>query len=146
MAHQMKEPPLNVSDSVRRRNPHLYGPPAAVIQAPTATRIRQQSKPPLNKLELEWLGHLKLSPTLRVRIQALTFKLANGVKYTPDFVTTHLDMERRCSVITGWEVKGKHAWDDAIVKIKIAAHEWPEITWKMVWKENGNWKQQTILP
>lgn len=113
-----------------------------------AKRIRQNSKSIMNKLEQEFYDRIRdLFPNYpAVRPQAKTYKLANGVRYTPDFTAS---MWPRCdgsSVETAWEVKGPQAWDDAIVKIKVAATSWPEVRWVLVWKEDGQWKEQLILP
>jgi hypothetical protein len=48
--------------------------------------------------------------------------------------------------LRAWEVKGPHSWDDSIVKLKVAAHEWRAIRFVLIWKENGRWQQQEILP
>ncbi len=140
--------PANPSQSFIDRNPHLYGRPAGVESADlgrqAGQRVRQSSKPAMNKLEQEWFDIVSgIQWHHGPRAQAVRFRLCNGVTYTPDvFAATWQEAGRP----TAWEVKGKHAWDDAIVKIKMAAHEWPEIDWWLVWKENGVWKTQRILP
>lgn len=110
-------------------------------------RVKQKTKPLLNKLESEWLTILKEcrgdNNFAEVRSQAIRFQLCNGVTFTPDlFSFAWIRGEPHA-----WEVKGKHAWDDAIVKIKMAAQEWPEIKWILVWKsDDGLWREQEILP
>lgn len=116
---------------------------AAAIGQKPKKRVRQSSKPEMNKLETEfnsWLGFDR--PSLTRRPQAVTFKLANGVRYTPDFYDTE--------TLHAWEVKGSHKGsmrDDASVKLKVFAKEYPEIEVILAWKDStGQWCQQTILP
>lgn len=112
-----------------------------------AKRIRQSSKPLLNKLETEWLHELerRFGPG-KVRVQARKFKLANGCWYCPDFTITTKQYAGDYMWDTAYEVKGKHAWDDALVKLKVAAHEWPEVRFVLVWKKDGAWMEQVVLP
>jgi len=116
----------------------------------TQKRIRQSSKPVMNKLEQEYFDILSAQyPNYpRPRAQAVRFKLCNGVTFTPDIFCASWPSEFgpvSPATPTAFEVKGKHAWDDAIVKIKMAAHEWLEIRWVLAWKESGEWKTQLIL-
>ena len=145
----MKELPQQVSESVRRRNPQLYGMTTGV--APTGEtvsiitkppkRIRQSTKPLMNKLEGEFLAWLKaFYPSEKFYPQAIRFRLANGVTYSPDIVSfTWSDQT------TVWEVKGQMAWDDAIVKLKVFAAQYPEIDVRLAWKQNERWEQQRVL-
>jgi len=105
-------------------------------------RIRQKSGPKMNKLESEFWEVLRNDSTVcDVRPHAKTYVLGNGVRYTPDFTG------RVSQVETAWEVKGKHSWDDALVKIKMAPTIFPEIRWFMVWKDSeGQWQKQKVLP
>jgi hypothetical protein len=104
-------------------------------------RLRQRTKPKMNRLEAEFEAYItKLAPPAP-KPHAITLTLANGVRYTPDFIQNATG-----SPMIAYEVKGKHAWDDAIVKLKVAAHEWPPIRFFLVWKDNGQWQSQHILP
>ena len=147
----MKEPPQQVSESVRRLNPHLYSALNSHSVAPTThpdpsggiktpKRIRQSSKPLLNKLETEWGEALKSAYSNPVP-QAVGFRLGNGVVYWPDFVSLECCM--------AWEVKGNQPiQDDSVVKIKVAARLFPGITWILVWKDKvtKDWCTQKVLP
>jgi len=149
----MNEIPKNVSESVRRRNPHLYGPVVGGVEAcqpkqtaiPTLqNRIRQNSKPLMNKLETEFYNRTwSATESKRVHIQAITFKLANGLRYTPDFVWQDI-CDSRWQIIA-YEVKGAWVDGDSFPKLKMAATVFPEITWLLVWKESGVWKEQRVL-
>jgi hypothetical protein len=151
----MGEIPQQVSQSTRRRNPHLYGQltdPALIERCKhghpkSGKRIKQRGRQP-TKIELEWHRILMAQyPNFpRPRSQAITFVLANGVRYSPDEFAVSWPQETGPSLPTCWEVKGKWVDGDAFVKLKMAAHEWPEVRWILVWKEDGQWKQQIVLP
>lgn len=137
----MNQIPTQVSESVRRKNPHLYGEAYAkeFCTPKPAKRIRQSSKPVLNKLEQEFLDWLeRVEPGHGYIPQSVRFKLANGLWYKPDVVSFDL--------ITCWEVKGPYAYRGGFENLKMAAHQYPIIIWKLVWKENGQWKEQIVLP
>lgn len=154
----MKEVPQNVSESVRKLNPHLYDiefydkatEPDRMTTKP-AKRVNQSHKQP-NKLEAEFARILRVeNPNARISEQSVTFKIGNGVRYSPDLVmyqpypTVSGNGITVAGTVVCYEVKGKHAWDDAIVKLKVAAHEWPWIAWWLVWKEDGKWQRQQII-
>lgn len=143
----MKSIPQDVSHSVRKRNPHLYGcvtpqeRQMLVGGAVEAKRIKQRGREP-TKLEMEWERLLRATERRFIRAQSLTFKIANGLRYTPDF-TCLIDGETRP---VAYEVKGKWIDGDSVPKLKMAAHEWPDWIFILVWKEDGQWKQQVVLP
>ena len=146
----MSELPTNPSESVRRRNPHLYIQPKSEltgllvksIQVERQKRIRQSQKPLMNKLELEYWGVLKRSYTEgpdRIVCQGLRFQLANGLWYKPDFAVFTFN------ALWCYEVKGPHAFRGGFENLKVAARTYPFITWVLVWKET-TWKEQIVLP
>ena len=119
----------------------LKGELAAKCPSPSKKRIRQQSKPLMNKLEQEAFFKINSEhPDWTIRHHCLTFTLANGVRYTPDICGIDPNGRVHC-----WEVKGPKIWDDAVVKIKVAASHWNEISWTLIWKEGGRWSGQPIL-
>lgn len=158
----------NASDAVRKLNPHLFGPGNAVppsscdrrlghclkcgakfmVHKPHVCgqeiklrRLRQDSKPLLNNLETEFFNWLKaFYPSAIIRPQAKRYRLANGIWYKPDF--TALMLGRECA----WEVKGPHAFRGGFENLKVAAATYPEIKWVLVWKQDGRWQEQEILP
>lgn len=103
-------------------------------------RIRQDSKSLLNKLEMEYYNLLKLTDVKHLRLQAKRYKLANGLWYKVDF-TGIIDGRE-----TAWEVKGPHAFRGGFENLKMAASCWPEVCWRLVWKEHGHWQCQEVLP
>ncbi len=101
-------------------------------------RIRQSSKPPMNKLEQEWFEELKRKQPSDYLCQSIRFMLANGLWYKPDVVCFHMQ--------TCWEVKGPFAHRGGFENLKMAAHKYPWFRWKLIWKENGKWQEQEVLP
>jgi len=107
-------------------------------------RIRQSQKPLLNQLESEWLGMLrcKYPPSLNIHAQSWRVKIAGGAWFKVDF----------CAFIdnrwVAWEVKGNKGKniDRGLLALKVAASQYPEIEWNLVWKEDGDWKTQTLIP
>ena len=140
----MKTTPLlsalnSQSKSFHALNPHLFIPTAKQV-VEEGKRIRQESKPLINKLETAWYQVLK-SIYQHVKCQAIRFKLGNGIWYKPDFVATDDSGQW-----IAFEVKGPHAFRGGFENLKVAAHCWPRVKWILVWKEQGQWKQQEVLP
>lgn len=108
-----------------------------------AKRIRQSTKPLSNPLETEFGQYLQANyPNASTKFyeQAITLRLGNGLKYTPDWVVC-ISLRTYC-----FEVKGKHVWDDSIAKLKMAATVYPKWGWYLVWKQDGQWSMQKVLP
>lgn len=135
----------HASNSFKSLNPYLFGRgfQDREIVKPSPKRLRQSSKPLLNKLESEYLERLKLTwPNGIIRAQAKRYMLANGLWYKPDFTA----LLPGSSGETAWEVKGPHAWRGGFENLKMAAHEWPEVQFILAWKQDGEWVSQEILP
>lgn len=117
-------------------------PPSDHTQTPlkTSKRLKQSQRPLMNRLETEFYGVLKSRSYVNIRPQAKTYRIANGLRYTPDFTA----IVQGCEV--AWEVKGKWVDGDSFPKLKMAAAAWPEINWWLAWKDSGQWKEQRILP
>lgn len=103
-------------------------------------RLRQSSKPLLNKLEqafkteyLDLWGYRKALP------QAIKFRLGNGIAYKPDFV------DLTVLPVKAWEVKGPHAFRGGFENLKVAAGLYPDVQWFLAWKEDNLWRQQEVL-
>lgn len=75
-----------------------------------------------------------------VRYEPLAFRLANGVRYTPDFVVQH-----RHELIV-YEVKG---WSrnrrDGLTRLKWLAKDWPTLTCILVEYRRGAWEYTIII-
>ena len=112
-------------------------------------RVRQSSRPLMNKLETEWFVQLNLKffPG-QIAAQALKFRLGNGIWYKPDFIvfgdTFNGPSEYNA---VAYEVKGPHSFRGGMENLKVAAGLYRKISWRLVWKdENGQWREQEILP
>lgn len=156
---------MKVSDAVRKLNPDFFveagrdGLPVANAKAcATKPRLRQDRKGP-NKLEAEFEAWLreewKNDAGVDVLAQAVTLSLANGVRYTPDFVVKFTSHGMRGAVqfeavvLHAYETKG-FMREDASVKIKVAAHQYPWIKFHLVTKrkkkDGGGWAIEEVLP
>jgi hypothetical protein len=115
-------------------------------------RLRQDQKPLMNKLESEFYSELKrFHPDTSIRIQAMRFRLGNGIWYKPDFVCHVAEFLQPGAPLkqvrlTAYEVKGPHAFRGGFENLKVAAGLWPEFRWLLVWKDGGVWQEQVILP
>ena len=147
----MSSLPQRPTESFIRRNPHLYqGVPIAdqrgwdaLKQIAAGKRIRQDSKPLMNKLEQEWFDILKASHWMSdLRAQAKRYKLGNGIWFKPDAT----GKDTRDGRETAYEVKGPHAFRGGFENLKVAAATWTDVTWILVWKAGGEWQQQRVLP
>lgn len=112
-----------------------------IAAEPQKKRLRQNSSG-LNKTEAAFFAHLKaMMPEHSHHAQALTLRIGNGVRYTPDFASFATTGE-----IVAHEVKG-FMRDDAAVKLKVAASLYPQIRFRLVSKaKGGTWEMQEILP
>ena len=105
----MRRDPLSAAQGVPLSLPHAKG------------RIREPGK--MNKTEARYAEHLErlklAGEILWYQYEAVTLKLADDTRYTPDFMVLLANGE-----IEAHEVKG--FWrDDARVKIKVAARLFP---------------------
>lgn len=149
------------SASFRKLNAHLLEAGRAnrsVIekaQGEAPKRIRQNSAG-LNKTEQAFSGHLRQSAMANDETavtvlppQAITLRLGNGVRYTPDFVTVEdeplEDAAGYAQTLRAYEVKG-FMRDDAAVKLKVAASAYPWIKFHLVTKAGNGWDIQEVLP
>ena len=130
---------LTISDLPPRYQAQVLGQRVAPELAPAKPMLRQSAAPKLNKTEAAYLEVLRdRYPGCDVHAQCITLKLANGCRYTPDFAVFG------DGLIEFHEVKG-HMRDDAAVKIKVAAAQFPAWAFWLVWRKGGQWQQQRIL-
>lgn len=115
--------------------PSHFDPPGGVK---TPKRIRQSSKPLLNALEREFQCFVQAHTDLSLVPQSIRFMLANGIWYKPDFVCF-------CPLVC-YEIKGPHAFRGGFENLKVAASRYPQFTWKLMWKQGAQWKEQIVLP
>lgn len=149
---------LTFSKDTIARNPHipeLFGAGGGPEKSPSPhaasslsehvparpSRIRQRSKPLSNQLEAEFGRIIRsLWPDATIWEKGLSFRLANGCVYWTDWVV----WDGRKLICH--EVKGKKAWDDAIVKLKVAARTFPQFEWFLQDKLDGQWREYRVLP
>lgn len=95
----------------------------------------------MNKLEAEYAERLKdeiqLGSIAWFSFDAIKLRLAASCFYTPDFIVIN-----GCSEIEVHEVKG-HWEDDARVKIKVAAAQFP-FRFKALTKKKGIWIEEAF--
>lgn len=139
------------SKSFQRLNAHLLAPsgeapkiapavahPKAWVE-PKKGKIRQNANG-LNKTEQAFYDELKLMANCTVFPQSITLKLANGLRYTPDFM-----LVSPFGTWWAYETKG-FMRDDANAKLKMAAAKFPMIKFHLVTRKAGQWQVQTVLP
>lgn len=86
----------------------------------------------MNKTEARYLEQI-IKPALlcgdyvSARFESIKLRLADRTFYTPDFQVITKDGE-----IEFHEVKGGFIEDDAMVKFKVAAEQYPEFRWILV--------------
>lgn len=156
---QLRERFPNASDAFLRANLGLGQARAKLVQQIVADfsgipvgqavpggpkkRLRQDTKGP-NKTEAAFYAWLEAATSDQVFPHAITFLLANGVRYTPDAI--RFTKEGR---VVAYEVKG-HMRDDAAVKIKVAASRFPKIIFRLATKkrkrDGGGWAIEEIFP
>lgn len=98
----------------------------------------------MNKTEAAYYAHLQAQGHAWVEFEAITLKLADGCRYTPDFAVMRQD-----GVIELHEVKGSKAifQDDAKVKIKLAAKLFPfvfKLAFPIPIKHGGGWTIEEV--
>ncbi len=137
--HTERVSSATVSESTRKRNPHLFGDlPRMIEEAVQRNRTCSPTtdEDGLNKLEKAWLAKLRATyhpSTCRILIQAITLKLADRVRYTPDFLVIFLNG----GAIHAHETKGPYCREDARIKLKVAARMYPWIQFYLVTRPKG---------
>lgn len=136
-----------VSDS-RKATQTLAAPQKAGegARVGTAKRLRQSSKPVLNKLEARFQDYMfKSYDALFIHAQAVRLELARGIWYKPDFFVAPHPL---CTRATFYEVKGPRSFRGGFENLKVAArvHSWAKFF--LVWenRDTGLWERQEILP
>ncbi len=146
---------MPVSDATRRRNPGLFTAAGVAHKAQAALagelvenaflglnkrRLRQDSKPLMNTLETRLLTYLQSKYAgVTIRPQAKRYRLANGLWYKADFTAIIAGVEH------AWEAKGPKAFRGGFENLKIAATQWPDVVFTLMWEESGVWLDQRIL-
>lgn len=120
-------------------------PPSEIIEANThALKMslpKLTSKPLLNKLESDFKAELEYRGHRRILSQSITLKIGTDCRYTADFATVGNDLQ-----LVLWEVKGPFAWEDSIIKLKVAARQYDWISFILVKRDKatGKWIEKLI--
>jgi hypothetical protein len=118
MNNRLRWTPAQLAEFERRQGS------AAVMAAKPAAPAQPKGRTP-NKTERAYhdrflLPRIQAGEVVLCLYEALTFRLAHDTRYTPDWC---------CWLPSGEieliECKGGHTWDDAKVKIKVAAAMFP---------------------
>lgn len=116
------------------------------IPAANVRRLEKQKADPMNKTERRRSVELeakKRAGEIRAwHFNALTLKLADDCRYTPDFLIEHNDARLEFEEIKGF-------WrDDARVKIKVAARLFPMFTFTALrarkMRDGGGWATEVF--
>ena len=134
------------SKDVQKLNPGFYGlkVPEGKAMPELGVKVEKMKttdEQKLNRLETEWLAVLRDVGYPWIGIQAVTIKIGDRCRYTPDFIVLNNE-----GAIIAFETKGKHFWDDAKVKLKVAARQFPFIRFILVTKVDGQFQQEDIRP
>ncbi len=138
--------PLPISQSCRDVNPQL----GDKMQLQGRSRTRVGVRCGMNKTEAEFAFILEASrrrdEILRWEFEGITLRFAN-VRYTPDFVVIGLSANGISTTPTRLrfiEVKGpfiKGNRERAIERFRHAKTYWPEFSFEMWQKKEGQWTQ-----
>jgi len=125
----------------QQRVPNHAPTPAALPVATGTTR-----KPDMNKTEAEYAAMLQARKTcgeiLWWQYEAVTLKLADNTRYTPDFLVMLAD-----GTLEIHETKGGFVREDGWVKLKIAAALFPFrffLCQKRAKKAGGGWQIRMV--
>ncbi len=144
---KVKGIPLPLSQSCRDVNPQLREINSVAVRSRTRVGLRCG----MNKTESEFALRLEAQKRAgeiqRYEFEGITLRFAN-VKYTPDFVV----IENICTSgqYEGWvkkkfiEVKGpfiKGNRERAVERFRHAKTYWPEFSFEMWQKKDGQWNQ-----
>ncbi len=132
--------PLPLSQSCRDVNPQLGD--KTQLQGLARTRVGLRCG--MNKVESEYAlileAQKRAGEILRFEFEGITLRFAN-VRYTPDFVVLNNPPN---SALTFIEVKGpfiKGNRERAIERFRHAKTFWPEFSFEMWQKKEGQWTQ-----
>lgn len=124
---------------VRQLHPPQLGHAAMHATNPSKPVVRQKAAG-MNKTEAAFHRYLVEQRLFTwIYPQSVTLLLANGVRYTPDFVCSN------GQEFVAYETKG-FMRDDASVKIKCAATMFPWISFHLVTRKKTQWQIQKIMP
>lgn len=95
----------------------------------------------LNRTERAYLAYLRARGLSWIGVQNITLKLADDCRLTCDFC--YINSEGRLTLV---DTKGGFWREDAKIKIKVAARQFPFITFIVAHKEKTQWREEVIKP
>lgn len=101
-------------------------------------KVKQSTEDKLNKTESQYLRMLQLTHKGPIRIQDITIRLGDNLRYTPDFYTDDDN--------TMHEVKGGFFREDARAKLLAAVRQYPCFRWILAQKTKGDWEITELKP
>lgn len=109
--------------------------------APFAAKIvKTTDEKKLNKTEAAYLEYLRMLNTKWIGIQNITLKLADDTRLTPDF--SFIQNSGRFVFV---DVKGFQR-EDALIKMKVAARQFPMFDFLIVKKAGTGWDTTKVKP
>lgn len=117
--------------------------PKVETSKPVIRQSRREPNKTERRFEVERLRMWhRIGWVVKYDYEAVTLKIANGCRYTPDWWA--ITNEGRTQF---YEIKArKMIWDDAIVKLKVAAAQYTAYEfWLCAWDKNG-WTVERVLP
>jgi hypothetical protein len=124
---------------------HGFAPKSPIASA-TIAPVARLAKPRMNGAESQYALLLEAmrrrGDIVSWSFEGITLRLADGCRYTPDFfVVINMNITKYYQVprLRFIEVKGRHIWDDAKVKFKVAREQNPWAEWEMHQKTKEGW-------
>lgn len=132
-------------DKAAARRPSSFLGNVVKVRGSVAPRER-----PMNKSEARYAKRLESMKEqgriLRYRFEAIKLRLADRTYLTMDFMVQMPDgLIEFHDVKAYWKRAGKVGIEeDAGVKMKVAAEQYPEWVFKAVWERDGKWGERTF--
>jgi hypothetical protein len=104
-------------------------------------RPETDDEPRMNGLETAFWKCLQAGPYREVYPFPFNLRLAGSTYYKIDFGAVPMMSPAPWDL---YEVKGGHAWDDAIVKLKVAAERYPAFRFYLVRRPKKVWTVQSV--
>ena len=81
------------------------------------------------------------------RFEAMKLRLADGTFFTPDFLVIGTAGEVELEDVKGRKGDGYYSTEDARLKVKIAADQYPWFRFYVAWEDRrGNWCRKEVRP
>lgn len=107
--------------------------------------LPKTKKPLMNKTELAFYEILKARGHQIILCQSVMLRLGDGCQYRPDFVVITYPESGSGILITCYETKAPHKFrKEGITKIKVAAHQYPWISFRLVMRDKSQWEEKEI--